>query len=182
MGPLMKGTRLFLPKIKQFHTQSFSSSDQPDSSYIILHITRHDFLPNYRQSSFFWRPHLQILFQILRSDGISTFNHALWSSCKDDFSSTASSIGTNIDDMIGHLHGICKKYLEDSEKVFRFTRSNDTKEILVLLSFSKDYEKVELPEEFHMEGEMVLISNDSTAAESLITLPPYGAVVLIRDK
>ena len=56
------------------------------------------------------------------------------------------------------------------------------KEILVLLSFRKDYEMVELSEEFHMEGAKVLISNYSAAAESLIPLPPYGDVVLIRDK
>ena len=80
------------------------------------------------------------------------------------------------------MDGIYKEYLEDSEKVFCFTRTNNTKEILVLLSFSKDYEKVELPEKFHMEGAKVLISNYNAAAESLITLPPYGSVVLIRDK
>lgn len=80
------------------------------------------------------------------------------------------------------MDGIYKEYLEDSEKVFCFTRTNDTKEILVLLSFSKDYEKVELPEEFHIEGAKILISNYSAQAERLITLPPYGAVVFIADK
>lgn len=80
------------------------------------------------------------------------------------------------------MDGIYKEYLEDSEKVFCFTRTNNTKEILVLLSFSKDYEKVELPEKFHMEGAKVLISNYSAQAESVITLPPYGSVVFIRDK
>ena len=52
----------------------------------------------------------------------------------------------------------------------------------MLLSFSKEDEIVEIPEEFHIEGAKVLISNYSAQAESVITLPPYGAVVFIRDK
>ena len=80
------------------------------------------------------------------------------------------------------MDGIYKEYLEDSEKVFCFTRTNDTKKILVLLSFSKEDEIVEIPEEFHIEGAKVLISNYSAQAECVITLPPYGAVVFIADK
>ena len=79
------------------------------------------------------------------------------------------------------MDGIYKEYLKDSEKVFCFTRTNDTKKILVLLSFSKEDEIVEIPEEFHIEGAKVLISNYSAQAESVITLPPYGAVVFIAD-
>ncbi|MGN1164790.1 MAG: alpha-glucosidase [Candidatus Ornithospirochaeta sp.] len=73
--------------------------------------------------------------------------------------------------------GLYKEYLEDSEKVFCFTRSNGTEEILVLLSFSSEEEKLTVPDAFDVESAEVLISNYEAAAEKEISLPPYGAAI-----
>ena len=80
------------------------------------------------------------------------------------------------------MDGVYKEYLENSEKVFCFTRSNESEEILVVLSFSNEEEKVSLPMSFDSENSKVLISNYSAVAEREISLPPYGAAVFIVRK
>ncbi|WLR57027.1 alpha-glucosidase [Mesobacillus subterraneus] len=77
------------------------------------------------------------------------------------------------------VHGSYDILVPEDENIYVYTRTLDSQKLLVLLNFTKEEQRFDVPDELQGKKHEILISNYDSSAEygSAITLKPYEAIV-----
>ena len=81
------------------------------------------------------------------------------------------------------VYGHFEDFFHDDENTFVYTRTYESKVMFVALNFTKEEQKLNVPDHINLEQFKLLISNyqnDNTNFGQKVNLRPFEAIVLIH--